>query len=69
MATLVNENLSPPIFVFLIFRRFPSRAEREAQETRELSQETSLSEDQAVNDHTLTKTEAQSTHRSDSDIP
>ena len=65
MASFVIEILCSLIFVFLIFRRFPSRAEREAQETRELSED----EDQAVNDHTLTKTEAQSTHRSDSDIP
>ena len=65
MASFVIEILCSLIFVFLIFRRFPSRAEREAQETRELSED----EDQAVNDHTLTKTEAQSTHRSDSDTP
>lgn len=69
MASFVIEILCSLIFVFLIFRRFPSRAEREAQEARELSEELSPPEDQAVNDHTLTKTEAQSTHRSDSDIP
>lgn len=69
MASFVIEILCSLIFVFLIFRRFPSRAEREAQEARELPEELSPPEDQAVNDHTLTKAEAQGTPRSDSDTP